>query len=282
METTEVVVPATAETIPPVAPEAGGTAAPVEAPVSGEQTPEAKPEKTFTQAELDAIVAKEKAKVERKAQRDRERAIAEVARAAQPQPQAKPDPGKPTPEQFKTTEEYVEAVAEWKADQKITERLAANQKVEREARQRQAQEESAATYRETEEAVRAKYDDFDEVAYNPRLPISDAMAQTIQLSEQGAELIYHLGKNPQEAARIFNLPPFLQAKELGKLEAKLASAPPAKPLSSAPEPINPVGGKGSHPVVDTTDPRSDKLSTAEWMKAEEARLKKKYQAQGYR
>lgn len=283
----EVVVPAAAEIIPPVAPSTDETASTVAAPVSGEVTPEQKPEKTFSQADVDAIVAKEKAKVERRAQRERDRAVAEAATRSQPQaPKAEPA-GKPTPDKFATTEDYVEAVAEWKADQKITQRLAERERSEQEATQRRAAEEVAHTYREKEEAVRAKYTDFDEVAYNPRLPISDAMAQTIQLSDQGAELVYYLGKNPGEAARIFNLPPIRQASELGKLEAKLASAPPVKPPSSAPEPISPLGGGKSTVThsLDTTDAKSSEKilsqpgGTSAWIAAERARQEKKWAQQ---
>jgi hypothetical protein len=68
-----------------------------------------KPAKTFSQEELEAELGKRLAKAERKAARDRDRAVAEalskVPKAAPVVPEA------PKPEQFQTTEEYVKAVA---------------------------------------------------------------------------------------------------------------------------------------------------------------------------
>jgi hypothetical protein len=109
------------------------------------------------------------------------------------------------------------------------------------------------------------------------------MAETIRGSDIGPDLAYYLGSNPQEAHRISQLPAYLQAKEIGKLELKLESNPPAKRTSSAPAPINPItptGGGGGR--YDTTDPRSVKtMSTSEWIEAENQRMMKKLQNQRY-
>jgi len=136
-------------------------------------------------------------------------------------------------------------------------------------------------YHEREEEARVKYDDFEQVAYNPTLRITDVMAQTIQASDLGPDLAYHLGSNPKEAERIARLPPFLQAKEIGKIEAKLADNPPVKKTTSAPAPIAPVTARASSAsTYDTTDPRSIKsMSTSEWIEAERQRQIKKLEAQ---
>jgi hypothetical protein len=72
----------------------------------------------------------------------------------------------------------------------------------------------------------------------------------------------------------------LQAKEIGKIEAKLAADPPVKKTSTAPAPIAPVTARStSSPAYDTTDPRSVKaMSTSEWIEAERARQIKKWEA----
>jgi hypothetical protein len=72
----------------------------------------------------------------------------------------------------------------------------------------------------------------------------------------------------------------LQAKEIGKIEAKLASNPPVKKSSSAPAPIAPVTARSSGaPAYDTTDPRSIKtMTTSEWIAAERMRQIKKLEA----
>ena len=136
-------------------------------------------------------------------------------------------------------------------------------------------------YADKEEEVRGKYDDFDQVAYNPQLRITDVMAETIRTSDLGPELAYHLGTNPKEAERISKLTPYMQAKEIGRIEAKLADAPPVKKTSSAPAPISPVSARKSSNsgIVDTTDPRAAKtMSDSEWIEADRRREMAKMQA----
>jgi hypothetical protein len=227
------------------------------APISEVQTPEvteAAP-KTFSQEELDAAIGKRLAREQRKWERERVQPVV---------PQAPV-----TPEQFASNEDYVEALADQRAEQKIAER-----------EQRKQQAEILETYHDKEEEVRAKYDDFEQVAYNPNLPITTVMAQSIQASDNGPEVAYHLGANPREAERISRLSPILQAKEIGRIEAQLAANPPVKKTSNAPAPISPVSARTTgSPSYDTTDPRSIKsMSTSEWIEAERARQVKKHEA----
>jgi hypothetical protein len=231
------------------------------APASEVQTPEATEPKTYTQEEFDALAAKQRALYERdkrKWERERERAVQPVV------PQAPV-----TPEQFATNEDYVEALADQRAEQKLAER-----------EQRKQQTEILNAYHDKEEEVRAKYDDFEQVAYNPNLPITTVMAQSIQASDIGPEVAYHLGANPREAERISRLSPILQAKEIGRIEAQLAANPPVKKTSNAPSPISPVTARTTgSPSYDTTDPRSIKtMSTSEWIEAERTRQIKKQEA----
>ena len=102
--------------------------------------------------------------------------------------------------------------------------------------------------------------------------------------EIGPEIAYFLGSNPKEVDRIARMTPFLQAKEIGKIEAKLADNPPTKKPSSAPAPIAPVTPRGNGgKSFDTTDPRSVKeMSTSEWIEAERQRQIKKWEAQRLR
>ena len=139
-------------------------------------------------------------------------------------------------------------------------------------------------YGELEEEARAKYDDFEQVAYNPRLPVTETMAQAIRTSDIGPEIAYYLGSNPKEAERISRLSGILQAKELGKVEAKLASDPPTKKTSNAPAPITPVTTRSAGgSSYDTTDPRSIKtMSTSEWIAAERQRQIKKLESRNLR
>lgn len=244
------VVPIEAE-VP--APELDATAAIEPEDNSTPDTPaEQEASKTFSQEELDAIVGKRLAREQRKWEREQ----------AQRTPVSQQDiPAYVDPENAASIEAY--------AEQLIAQREAAKQ-----------QATIAEAYYDREEDIRAKYDDFDQVAYNTNLPVTEYMAQAIQASDIGPDVIYWLGLNPKESGRIAQLPPILQAKEIGKLEATLASNPPVKKTSTAPAPIAPVTARSSGtPAYDTTDPRSIKtMSTSDWIEAERNRQAKKYEA----
>lgn len=241
------------------APEQAATAAP--APEVAAATPDEQTTvKTFTQEEVDAMIGKRLARERRTWDRERTKA---------PEPVAAPV----SQDQFESVEKYAEALATQKAEQLLQQR-----EIERQ------QSAIIESYHEREEQARDKYEDFEAVAYNPSLKITTVMAQTIQASDTGPDVAYYLGLNPKEADRISRLSPFLQAKEIGKLEAKVASSPPTKKPSSAPAPIQPVVASSSRgPAYDTTDPRSLKsMSTSEWIAAERQRQIRAWEAKNGR
>lgn len=226
------------------------------------ETPEATP-KVFTQEELDAAIGKRLAREQRKWEREQASRQAEMQAVRAPQATSL--------EEFNSLDaDGVEALAVQKAEELIAKREL--------AKERSAILES---YHEREEEAMNKYDDFEQVAYNPKLAITDTMAETIRVSEIGPDVAYYLGSNPKDAERISRLPTLAQAKEIGKIEAKLASNPPVKRTTTAPAPISPVTARSSGtPSYDTTDPRSTKTMTdSQWIEAERARQLKKWQAQ---
>jgi hypothetical protein len=250
------------------APEQAATAAPATVETSApEQTDEQKEldaakSKTFTQEELDAAIGKRLAREQRKWERDQQQRVQESQRQVEQKSLSI--------DQFETPEAYAEALANVKAHELISKREQEKQLTE-----------TLETYHDKEESAREKYDDFESVAYNPNVRITDVMAQTIQSSEIGPDLAYFLGSNPKEAERISRLQPFLQAKEIGKIEAQLSAAPTkSKKTTNAPDPISPVKASGKNtPSYDTTDPRAaEKMSTSEWIAAERQRQIAKFQA----
>lgn len=244
-----------------IAPELEATAAPAPETEQQETQAEETAPKTFTQEEMDAVIAKRLAKEQRKWEREQSR---------QPPPASTPLPPPPNEFDFDSAATYAEALAERKALELLNRRDA--------ERQQQAVLEQ---YQAREDEAREKYDDFEQVAYNPRTPVTDTMAQAIQLSEIGPDLIYHLGSNPREAERIARLPPVSQAKEIGKLEAQLAANPPVRKSSSAPAPIAPVTPRANGATAySTDDPRSLKsMDTSQWIEAERKRQMKRLEAQ---
>jgi len=209
-------------------------------------------QKLFTQEELDAALGKRLAIERRKIEREfRNKPVPPVA------PEALV-----TPDQFSSDEAYVDALAEQKAARLLEQRE--QQKKEFEVNE---------SFHEKVERVREKYDDFDAVAFNPDIPVSNAMAEIIRSSDVGPDLAYYLGKNREEAVRISEMTAAQQGAALARLEVKISNAPPVKKTSSAPAPISPVNPRGSASAdYDTTDPRSvGKMSASEWIERENKR-----------
>jgi hypothetical protein len=231
-----------------------------EVAVSSPEVAENQPAKTFSQEELDAAIGKRLAREQRKWERE------QAARQAVPVAPREV----PSIDNFESTDAYAEALALRKAEELLAQR----------DRQKE-QAEIVEAYSEREEKARDKYDDFEDVVYNPKLRITDVMAETIQYSDLGPDLAYWLGSNPKEAERIARLSPILQAREIGKIEVRLSDNPPVKKTTSAPTPISPVTARSSgSPSHDTTDPRSIKtMSTSDWIEAERNRQIRKYEAQ---
>jgi hypothetical protein len=242
---------------PAPASESEATAAPIAETTRPEDQTTETP-KSFTQEELDAIVGKRLAREQRKWEREQAQRTVPTAPSELP-----------PPDQFDSVETYAKAYAE----QMLREREVQKQRSE-----------YVEAYHDREEDARGKYDDFEQVAYNPNLRITTVMAETIQTSDVGPDVAYYLGSNPKEADRISRLSPILQAKEIGKIEATLVSNPPVKKSSSAPTPISPVTARSSGTsTYDTTDPRSIKsMTTSEWIAAERARQVKKLEASKFR
>ena len=164
----------------------------------------------------------------------------------QPEPQHQPatPQGKPTVEQYQSYEDYVEALADWKVGQQITQLQQQSfeaQRAAEEARQATEFQQRAATFAD-------QHPDFQRVAFNQSLPVSPAMAEVIRTSEAGPELLYALGKEPAEAARIAALPPSQAGFALAGF---WAARQPAKPnITPAPKPINPLAGGTATPPTD--------------------------------
>lgn len=239
--------------------EQAATAAPESIAENSAETNTPDSERVFSQEELNTEISKRLARQQRKFDR-------QLATVATPAPVSAP----PQQGQFDSVEAYADALAHKKAEELIEKREYKKQ-----------HDEQLSAYQDMEEEARTKYSDFEQVVYNPNLQISDVMAQSIQSSENGPEIAYFLGANPKEADRISRLQPIAQAKEIGRIEAKLALDPPTKRTSNAPPPIDYGTARGgtSSKGFDTTDPRSIKtMNTSQWIEAERMRQIKKWEA----
>ncbi len=216
---------------------------------------EVEEEKKFSQADLDALIGKRLAREQRKWEREQSARQVEIPKASELKEPLSAD-------QFESPEAYRKALIRQEAAELVASRD-----------QEQSRVQLDMDYAEREESARDKYDDFDQVVHNPKLRITDAMAETIKASEIGPDIAYWFGNNPKEADRVSRLSPLMQAREIGKIEAKVSTNPPEKKISSAPSPIRPVAARNSSPgAMSTTDPRSTKtMSPSEWIEADRRR-----------
>ena len=216
---------------------------------------QAEPAKTFTQAEVDAMVQKRLLKEERRVHRRVEQQLRDQQQQAALQTE-------PNRAEFRDDDAYLRAQVEHLAEVRASEKLA-----ERE-RSKEAERRSESFIDKAEKAAE-RYPDFQTVVGNPSLSINDSMAEFIGESDMGADVAYFLGKNPSKAHEISQLSPVRAARELVKIESELAARPKANP-SKAPEPINPVGQRGK---ASASSLPSDSDDVETWMRKENARLR---------
>jgi len=185
---------------------------------------------------------------------------------ADPEPDPMPQQSdRPRREQYKTEEDYEEALVDWKLDKR--------EGAKREAEQQRKNQESFRKFNTAADKMREKYEDFDEVIQSP--VFSATMRAVILKSENGPLVAYHLGRpeNSALADRLLSLSPEEQIYELGKLEPQLVVAEKTKKTTGAPAPLNPVNTTGGGVHKDES-----KMSDDEWWAAEQKKRRAKIEA----
>jgi len=171
---------------------------------------------------------------------------------------------KPNPKNFDTNEDYLEALTDWKLDQKLKKQEEAS----REAKIKSEQQSRVETHFQRVEKFKEENPDIDlddELNNVKHIRISLAVNEAIIESEFGPQLMHELASNPKEFERICKLSPIAAARAIGKIEAKFSSSEaepsPKVKKASAPAPIKPVTAKGSVGHKNIYDPN---LSMAEY------------------
>lgn len=192
--------------------------------------------------------------------------------AAQQPPPTRPKPTADDTNQdgtpkFSTYEDFVEDLADWKAEQR-----------EVKTKREQQQEAQVKSFNAKVEEARGRYENFDDVmqpavdAIVNDAKVSPVVKQMLDDSDVLPDLMFTIGSDPAELAKFVKmakenpgkairhiaLTESLIAKEL---EGKSAGeVPPAKPKTQAPKPPSPVGGASSR-AFDVSD---ESLSAEEW------------------
>lgn len=148
----------------------------------------------------------------------------------------KPKPGAPRMEDFTDISEYAKAVEKHAAEYTRKEL----EDKQREFVTRKHHETLAADWESKVDEAVSKYEGFMEKVgeLNPANPFHRAIMGSDPV------VAWHLANDRKEVIRILNIPdPVAQAREIGRLEAKLLATPEAPPKpSKAPKPIEPVTG----------------------------------------
>ncbi|MDE2439738.1 MAG: hypothetical protein KGP14_01845 [Betaproteobacteria bacterium] len=148
---------------------------------------------------------------------------------------------RPSREQFEDPAAYDDALIEWSSRRASATALADAESKRVQESVQQQQEVMRKGWEGRREKAIAEMPDYAEVAESPDVQISMPMAHAIITAPNGPQIAYHLGKNPEIAARIASLPPAQAVFEMGLLAASLKV--PAPEFSKAPEPPKPIGSR---------------------------------------
>ena len=237
------------------------------APEPGQQEEQKPKSKGGFQKRIDKLTS-EKYDLQRKV----EEYEAKLKTLPPPQPEAKTQEGKPQPETFKTYEEYVDALADWKIEQK----MAALQRQEIETAQKEHAKAVFSAHEQRVAEAQERYTDWDDVRKNldtEEYQVPEAAFFAIPEQENSADVLYYLAQNPDECAELRDLSPVAAASRIGRISAMLAKEEPApapKPVTKAPPPVKHVGGSSSKSAVPL-----DQMDMASFRRARMAQLKRR-------
>jgi plasmid stabilization system protein ParE len=235
----------------------------VEEPEEKEPEPEKVPK--GVQKRIDEITReKYEERRERQAAQERaERLERELEALRNPPKQAKQfNDGAPNPDDYdagKYDPEYLEALTDYKVKQLFE---------NREKQLKIAQQQSNVI--KLQEQARKVHDDYDnaqQVLLNHPLSNVPAFTELVLDTENPAEIIYYLGKNPQEVDKIGEMSKEQAVRYMGRLEERITSlVQPKKAATNAPKPISPLAGaKGTTAHKDPNDMTMDEFVA--WSKA---------------
>ena len=180
---------------------------------------------------------------------------------------------RPTRDTFDDPDAYDTALSEWAMREGVRTaeaKIASDRAAAEAAAQKSAQEAEIAALNTRWEASKAKasekYQDYAAVAEGEHT-VSVPMAHAILVLENGTDVAYHLGKNPEESARIAAIKnPMMQVLEIGKIAARLAAPPSRAPRS---RPLEPIDGSFSPADTSGREPSMEEVA---------ARVNGRYQA----
>lgn len=181
--------------------------------------------------------------------------------------------GKPSPDDFDTHADYVDALADWKVEQKLKER----DQREQETRVKTEYQKRTESFRSQVKTFQETHKDFAEVIEDiDDIPMSLTVQEILLDADNGPELMYEMAKNRKEYERICRMDAKSAAFAMGQLAVRIekqteAKKPEAK-KSNAPAPISPVGQSSASVAKSIYDPNVAKMSQREYEKFRRAQM----------
>lgn len=153
--------------------------------------------------------------------------------------------GKPNADDYESHEEYIEALTDFKLDARLKERDAKKIKEVENNKERQV----ASDWQNKIGAFAEETPDFVEVMESAEDIDLSNCKDAIFESDLGAEVLYDLAKNPEEAQRISELSTNAAIRAIGRIEARLelkteTTKTETKKLTKAPKPLTRSAGSG--------------------------------------
>lgn len=221
---------------------------------------EAKPPKTFTQEEVNEQIQRRLAKEARKHARELEQRLAALQQQPPKQQAAPPKPSEDDAQPQQLTREQVIEEAKKLAPQFAQQAL-----------EQQRQQAQLATFWERADEVAERFPDFDQAVRDPSfVELSGSIYEFVVESDVGPEMTYQLSKNRAKAREIARMSPMQAARALIAIESELKAKPKAQ-VSRAPDPVNPVGNRGS---ASRSSLPSDDDDIETWMRKDAERMRK--------
>lgn len=204
-----------------------------------------KPKKNRVKDRIDKLNARISEK-ERELEHWRTEALKAASKDKGANVEAKPSDEKPNPDKFESYDEYVEALTDWKADQ----REKAREAKEREKSLISEQESKTQAVRQASIEFAKEHEDFNERIQDLNdIEMSLAVQDALLNSENAPALMYELAKDPDHFEKICQMPAGRAYREIGKVEARLESSSKEtkeeqpKKITKAPQPLKGLNSK---------------------------------------
>lgn len=155
--------------------------------------------------------------------------------------------------------DYEDALVKWGAEKTLAEKTVKEQQ----AAEKERLETNLTNYRAQVAEFKASHEDWDDVV-NQDIPMHVSVQLAIMEQENGAAIVYHLGRHPEYAKKLASLSPLSAVMEVGRLSTKLTAASGSsgsgtgrrateKPKPRVPAPIRPVSTAATTSTLTSRD-----------------------------